>query len=63
MPLKKIEMASNGIRSETATRASASVVNIRLNLTPKINTIVVKIKLITMLFTFTKNSENFATLG
>lgn len=63
MPFKKTEMASSGVKSETATITSESLVKSLLNPTRKISTIALKMMLIRMLVAFTTITENFATFG
>lgn len=63
MPFRKTEMASSGVKSETASITSESLVNALLNPTRNIKTIALKTMLIRMLVPFTTKTENFATLG
>lgn len=63
MPFRKTEMASSGVKLETASITSASVVKSLLNPTRKIKTIALKIILMKMLFAFTIITDNFVTLG
>ena len=63
MPFKKTEMASNGVKFETASITSSSLVNSLLNPTLNIKIIALKTVLIMILVPFTTNTENLATLG
>lgn len=63
MPLRKTEMASRGVKSETAWTTSELLVKSLLKSARKIKTIALKTTLMKMLFAFTTNTENFATLG
>ena len=63
MPFKKTEMASRGVKLETASITSVSLVKSLLNPTRKLRTMALKIILITMLVAFTTITENFATFG
>lgn len=63
MPFKKTEMASNGVKLETASITSESDVKSLLNPTRKLRTIALKTILIRILVPFTTRTENLATLG
>jgi hypothetical protein len=63
MPFKKTEMASKGVKLETASITAVSLVKSLLNPTRKLRTIALKIILIIMLVAFTTITENFATFG
>lgn len=63
MPFKKTEIASNGVKLDTASITSVSLVKSWLNSTRNIKTIALKIILMMMLLPFTTSTENFATLG
>jgi hypothetical protein len=63
MPFKRMEMASNGVKSYTASRTSLSLVNSSPNPPLNINTTALKSILIARLVPLTTNTENFATLG
>ena len=63
MPFKKTETASNGVKLDTASITSVSLVKSWLNPTWKMRTIALKTMLIRMLVAFTTTTENLATLG
>lgn len=63
MPLKKTEMASKGVKLDTASMTSESVVKALLNPTLNINTIALNIILMMILVPFTTSTANFATDG
>lgn len=56
-------MASNGVKLETASIISGSLVKRLLNPIRKIKMIALKIALMRMLLPFTMKTENFATFG
>lgn len=63
MPLKKTEIASKGVKLDTASMTSESEVKSLLKETRNIKIIVQKTTLMRMLVPFTTKTENFATLG
>jgi len=63
IPFKKTEMASKGIKLETAAITSESDVKALLNPTLKMSTIALNTMLISMLVPFTTTTENFATFA
>jgi len=56
-------MASNGVKSDTASMTSESEVKRWLKPTRSIKIMAAKTTLMSMLFPFTTKTENFATLG
>lgn len=56
-------MASSGVKLDTASITSASLVNNLLNPTLNIRTMALKNMLMMMLLVFTTKTESFATLG
>jgi hypothetical protein len=63
MPFRRTEMASNGVKSDTASMTSESEVKRLLKPTRNIKIMADRTTLMRMLFPFTTKTENFATLG
>lgn len=63
MPFKKTEMASKGVKLETAAITSESEVKALLNPTLNIKTTALNTILMRILVPFTTQTENFATDG
>ena len=63
MPFRRTEMASNGVKSDTASMTSESEVKSLLKPTLNIKIMADRNMLMKILFAFTTKTENFTTLG
>lgn len=63
MPFRRTEMASNGVKSDTASMTSESEVKRWLKATRHVKMMMLKTVLMRMLVPTTTKTENFATLG